>query len=158
MKIYDPAQKGFGFQGDVIFAALPDSTKISKDLAIRQSQKGYIELSEGEGAGHFHGIYPQPVHFRPDDIPAGAITTDNLAIGTAKLYSDDSLLNSLGWIEDKSLVIGFLAVENGPVVIQHTLRNGSKTGEHDDLVLLPGLYYVGNQREMDANEIRRVQD
>ncbi len=157
MKIYDPAKKGFGFQGDVIFAALPDTTKINKGTKIRQSDKGYIELSEGEGTGHFHGIYPQPVHFRPDDIPSGTVNAA-VVIGKGCLYEDLDTLHKLSWIEDKSLAVGFLIVEDGSVVIQHTLRNGIKTGEHDDLMLLPGIYYVGNQREMDAEHIRGVQD
>ena len=138
---------GQAFQGDVVFFALPKQFKLIKPKPIGE-QGGRINFAEGEGSGHIHCIWTTPTYFRPDDMPV----SQTPVMGKATLHRDDRLLEHL--LQQKilltdRLVIGFLEIRHGPVVIQHTGRNGEMTGEHDNLILYPWLYYVGMQQEFD---------
>lgn len=74
-------------------------------------------------------------------------------IHSTALYRDDVLVRRLvddGHLTDGSLCVGFLAVEDEPVLLRHQ--------EHDAVRIPPGLYYVGRQREFWKDAARQVAD
>ena len=94
-----------------------------------------------------------------DDAMAAALEADfkpvaATAQGTAALYRDANTINRLimqfDYLTTADLAIGLLVVEGAPMVLRHQ--------EHDPIRIPPGSYYVGRQREINAGEIRRVQD
>lgn len=70
--------------------------------------------------------------------------------GTATLYADMPLAQSLKWLLRTDLMIGFLKVEGGPVNLKHP--------EHDTIKLPAGTYYIGRQVESAGAEERQVAD
>jgi hypothetical protein len=89
--------------------------------------------------------------FRDDGLARAADVQRQSA--PAALYRDSDLARSLvehGFLTESSLCVGFLVVEEAPVLLRHQ--------EHDAVRIPPGLYYVGSQREFHAGEARRVGD
>lgn len=160
MKYYDKT-KGDCLQGDVILFPLPDGLVVSSD-ALQQTtdNNGAINLLEGELTGHFHRIIMGPPSMFYNDgagasvPPASADPVAPLTLnGVARLYRDGGLtrrLISLGELSTDALCIGYLIVADAPVELKHD--------EHDSIMLPPGSYYVGRQREWTADQERKVED
>lgn len=144
-------------QGDLCITELTadEAAKLTGTIA-KAPQRGSIRLLEGEVTGHHHEI----VMDRPVDEPnAEAIAATAIALakakaaasrGTATLYSDLPLAQSLKWLWRTDLMIGFLKIEGGPVSLKHP--------EHNTIKLPAGTYYVGRQVESAGAEERQVQD
>jgi hypothetical protein len=144
--------KGDAMQGDVILFRVPDGIKIATTDEIAARDNGLV-LAEGEVTGHHHVIkmVPQPVLFH-DEALARELTASQ-TVGTAKLYRDATAVRALVRADELTtdrLAIGFLIVEDASVALSHD--------EHDTIIVPPGRYYVGGQREWDAAEERRVRD
>ena len=136
-------------QGDVLLFRLPDGYIPARDAEIEPRDSRLI-LAEGEATGHHHAIWMQPQMFRDDALAHAA---PDVIVGVAQMFRDDALVGRLergGHITTRSLAIGLLTVERGPVVLRHQ--------EHDAIRIPPGDYYVGRQQEFNAGEVRRVQD
>lgn len=159
MKIldYDPA-KGGAMQGDLcIWPLSAEEAGRLKGRAIKEPARGSIRLLEGEVTGHHHEIVlDRDGDDSVGDADAEAVAIAALAIakarsaalrGTATLYHDDALAGTLGWLQRRDLIIGFLVVSNGPVILRHP--------EHDAIRLPAGTYYVGRQIE-SAGAVERV--
>jgi hypothetical protein len=150
---WDP-DEGDLCQGDVLLFRLP------KDIApartdIVQPRDGKLILAEGELAGHHHAIWFNPPMFRDDGLARAmeAHSQPTVTSALAALYRDDGLVRRLvddGLLTEGSLCVGFLVVEDAPVLLRHQ--------EHDAVRIPPGLYYVGRQREFGAGEAHRVSD
>jgi hypothetical protein len=155
--IWNPTE-GDALQGDVCLFAIPVNIKIDKSEEI-EPRDGRLILAEGEVTGHHHAIglakyLPQATQFH-DAAQARALTKvdKKQKVGTAKMYRAASTIQALqraGQLTTTALAIGVLVVENGPVNLAHD--------EHDTITIPPGSYYVGNQREWDAAEERRIAD
>jgi len=120
-----------------------------------QPRDGKLILAEGELTGHHHAIWFHPPMFRDDGLARAMEAQSQPAVRSAPaaLYRDDGLVRGLvgdGLLTDGSLCIGFLVVEDAPVLLRHQ--------EHDAVRIPPGHYYVGRQREFHAGEARRVAD
>lgn len=148
-------------QGDLCLTALTadEAVKFSGTIA-KAAKRGSIRLLEGEVTGHHHEIVMDRPADVQDEANAEAIAVTALAIakaqaavsmgGTATLYADMPLAQSLKWLLRTDLMIGFLVVEGGPVNLIHP--------EHDSIKLPAGTYYVGRQVESAGAEERQVQD
>lgn len=157
---WDPSS-GDLCQGDVLVFRLPDGMAPSKEQPI-PARGHQLILAEGEVTGHHHAIWMHPLMFRDDGLargleadfkPAVKSGADSCVTGVAAMYADDGLTRSLlgdGHISTDTLVIGYLTVENAPVVLRHQ--------EHDAIRIPAGVYYVGRQRENHAGLERRVAD
>lgn len=161
--LWNPAD-GDALQGDVCLFRIPDGIGLDKSEAI-EPRDGRLILAEGEVTGHHHAIglgkyLPQPTQFH-DAAQARAtpakdwVTKARKAAkaGTARLYrgiGTIAKLRSAGELTTDTLAIGLLVVEGGNVNLGHD--------EHDTITIPPGAYYVGNQREWDAAEERRIAD
>lgn len=153
---------GDALQGDVCLFAIPPDIEIDMDEEI-EPRNGLLILAEGEVTGHHHAIglakyTPQPTHFH-DSAQARANTSappqNPLAptIGTAKLYRARKAIRALeraGYLTTTALAIGVLVVARERVNLGHE--------EHDTYSIPPGNHYVGNQREWDEAQERRLAD
>lgn len=153
MKIatWDP-NKGDCYQGDICLFRIPDSIKIDKSVEINKKDNRLI-LAEGEVTGHHHSIWLryEPAMFRDDAIAREMMTMESNAV--ASLFSDPKAIANLvkaGELTSAELAIGILSVEGGTMLLTHN--------EHDAIRIPPGNYYVGNQREWDAAQARKVAD
>ena len=154
MKAHDwNPDEGDALQGDVILFRVPDEIKIDTldEIAPRENK---LILAEGEITGHHHAITlerrPTITRAETDAMLAKALRKK---VGIARLYRDPAAIESLvrgGCLTHGRLAIGFLVVENAPMVLRHD--------EHDAIRIPPGRYYVGGQQEWDAGEARRVAD
>jgi hypothetical protein len=153
--IWDPA-KGDALQGDVCLFRVPDGISIDASNEIKP-RDGRLVLAEGEVTGHHHAIglgkyLPQAAQFH-DAALARTLNAPVAKVGTAKMYRAEkaiAVLQRAGELTTTGLAIGVLVVEGGPVDLSHD--------EHDTITIPPGTYYVGNQREWDAAEERRIAD
>lgn len=173
---FDSSKRG-AFQGDLVIFRLSEAeAQQLNGRVIKHSESGDIRLLEGEMTGHHHTILsrtmnPQPVMFRDDALAAQLMSTDRISSGlagnrgegfvdgaagflgsrgTAVLFDDRDLALSLTWLRRSDLTIGFLRVEDGPVLLSHP--------EHDAIRLPAGTYYVGRQVESAGAEERVVAD
>lgn len=146
-------------QGDVILFALPSNFTFSKKIEIDPSKsRGTLILAEGEISGHHHEIslgikIPQPTSFRDDAMARDIEVTNPVPAMKARMFTDADAVNKLvqqGHLSTNTLAVGFLEIEGGDAILEHP--------EHDSWRIPPGSYYVGNQREFDAEAERRVQD
>lgn len=145
--------KGLACQGDIVLMPIPDEIAIDTSAEIAP-RDGRLILAEGEVTGHHHAIgigkYSGAVtEFRDDGLARALETTT----ATARMYRAPKAVAALvraKLLTTDSLAIGFLVVEGGPMTLRHE--------EHDAIRIPPGRYYVGGQREMDADAERRVQD
>ena len=152
------------FQGDVSIVPVPAKFNLSKAQEI-DPKGAMLILAEGEGFGNFHALVldrPAQKFDAVEDLMADALA-GKIAIPTARLFQDDALLNlmiSKGPLTEnaRSLSVGFLSVENGPMVIQHIKADGTPTGEHAGIRIPQGMYWVGRQIESAGAELRRVVD
>jgi hypothetical protein len=169
---WNPGDGDFA-QGDVLIFRLPDGLAPSRSQPIA-ARDGKLILAEGEATGHHHAIWFNPPMFRDDGLArsleagmvgradhARAPATDAAYRAAAEvpqsesatLYRDDIMTENLvlgGYLTTDELVIGYLIVDGDPVMLRHQ--------EHDTVSIPPGNYYIGRQREMNAGEVRRVQD
>lgn len=152
-KLWNPA-KGDACQGDVILFRVPDGITVKTTDEIPARDIGLV-LAEGEATGHYHAIkmVPQPAMFHDEALARGLMQATAAPTGTAKLYRDPGAVAALVKAKELTtdrLAIGFLIVEHAPVALSHD--------EHDTILIPPGTYYVGGQREWDAAAERRVRD
>lgn len=147
--------EGSPVQGDLRLERLTDdeAKHLSRDRVIKRSETGQLRLLEGEVSGHHHTIIGKytldgAARFR-DDGMARAAEASTLT-GSAVLYEDASLGAKLSWLLRTDLMIGFLAIEGGPVDLAHP--------EHDTIRLPAGVYYIGRQVESAGAEERVVAD
>jgi hypothetical protein len=152
--IWDPA-KGDALQGDVCLFRIPAGMAVDTTEEI-EPRGGRLILAEGEVTGHHHAIglgkyLPQPAQFH--DAGMARELDAKVQAGTAKMYQAKPTVTALvraGELTTDRLAIGVLVVEGAPVSLTHD--------EHDAITIPPGAYYVGNQREWDAAEERRIAD
>lgn len=142
-------------QGDVVLMPLPKGYVVSKAREIKRGKDGTIVLAEGEVTGHHHVIgLIKPNYLHDSAIALSAPPAEAKAADAgAALYEDSALTSKLvgaGILSTPGLAIGFLIIEHGPVSLNHQ--------EHDTIILPPGEYYVGRQREFNSGEERRVSD
>jgi hypothetical protein len=142
---------GLAFQGDIAFIPLPDGYTPKTNDEVPPID-GRLIIQEGEASGHHHAIkLPQPTMFRDDALARGMAVAESLP--TVRMFRDNSLAQRLvrdGYLTRADLCIGFLVVENGPVVVAHE--------EHDGIRFHPGVYYCGRQIESAGAEERVVID
>jgi hypothetical protein len=156
-RVYWNPDDGDALQGDVCLFRVPSALKLSTTDEIAP-RDGRLILAEGEVTGHHHAIglrMPQPAMLHDDALARATISkvTKKATIVSAKMYRDPAAVHVLqraGELTDAGLCIGFLIVEGAPVALDHD--------EHDTIVVPPGRYYVGGQREMDADQERMVAD
>lgn len=141
-------------QGDIVLMPLPQGHSIDRSREIKRGADGSIVLAEGEVTGHHHVIgMIQPAYLHDGALARSMPAATKIQDAVAALYEDGALVSRLvgdGVLTTPNLAIGFLTVEHGPVSLNHQ--------EHDTIILPPGSYYVGRQREFNAGEERRVSD
>lgn len=153
-KIWDP-KSGLLVQGDICFMALPQKFTFDKSMPV-DPEGGTLIIARGEVTGHHHGIpiTTAPVAFRDDGLARAAETAAAAPPQMkAALYKDSDAIKKLqneGLLTTDRLAIGILEIEGDFATLYHD--------EHDPVKIPPGKYYVGNQREFDAAEERRVAD
>ena len=154
MEVFDPKPNHIACQGDVVLMPLPKGYEINKARSIKRGADGSIVLAEGEVTGHHHVIGLIKPNYLHDGALAYSVPVAGKAVdAVVTLYEDDVLTHKLvaaGILSTPGLAIGFLVIEHGPVSLNHQ--------EHDTIIMPPGSYYVGRQREFNAGEERRVQD
>lgn len=152
-KVWNP-NEGDCLQGDVILFKVPSDLVIDRSMEIEPRQNGQLVLAEGEITGHHHAIWlREPVMFRDDALARDVATVAPPVAASAKMWKDDKAVQELvnrGELTIPRLAIGFLEVTGDFMTLRHD--------EHQAIKIPPGLYYVGNQREFDAAEERRVRD
>lgn len=149
-RIYDP-KDGQAFQGDLMIMPLPAEICITSNDEIPM-RDGFLVLAEGELTGHHHGIFLIP-RFRDDAQARSLSSVSPVKIGSAHLYRDPEALSALvkaRVLTTDALCLGFLRVEEGCPPVTHD--------EHDAIQLPPGEYYIGAKRELNAGDVRKVQD
>jgi hypothetical protein len=153
MKIIDwNPDKGDCYQGDICLFRIPKNIKVNKSAEINKRDNRLI-LAEGEVTGHHHSIWLryEPTMFRDDGLAKAMMTMDSNAV--ASLFSDPDAISKLvqaGELTGPDLAIGILSIEGGSMLLEHN--------EHDAIRIPPGNYYVGNQREWDSAQARKVLD
>lgn len=147
------------YLGHAVFKGRFDGRPNGSDL---KRGDGAIRLLEGEATGHHHEIVfgsKRLARFRDDGLASALMAAAPVAVGSARLVKDDSLLGSLieggfaspDWPNRlRDLHIGFLVVDDGPVDLIHP--------EHDTWRLPEGVYFVGRQVESAGAEEMAVQD
>lgn len=142
---YSPAE-GQAFQGDVSIVPVPHGWAPARTDEVKPID-GRLILQEGEVTGHHHAV-----GFRDDALARDMAVA--AALPTARLFRDPGLAARMaageGPLTRSDLVVGFLVVENGPVVVSHE--------EHDGIRLPAGIYCIGRQVESAGAEERRVAD
>jgi hypothetical protein len=155
---YDPTQ-GLARQGDVIIMPLPADLTVDRTAAqIQPRSDGNLVLAQGELTGHHHSILVHmfsPLQFRDDGMTQAAEAKFAAAGngGVAQLFKSPSLERKLfdcGILTENAEVVGFLTVDDVPVVLRHQ--------EHTAIEIPPGEYYVGRQKSIQRDEIVRVAD
>jgi hypothetical protein len=152
-------------QGDVLLFRLPEGLTPARTDNI-PAREGRLILAEGERAGHHHAIWVSPPMFRDDGLARAVAPRPHIEQpeteaerepttkpSSTALYQDNNLLRRLvddGLLTEGSLCVGFLVVEDAPVLLRHH--------EHDAIRIPAGFYYIGRQREFHAGEARRVID
>lgn len=166
MKTYDPNLPGIAAQGDLNIMVLPKGYTIDKSDEIKAA-KGRITLVEGEATGHSHSILGQafnPPMFRDDAMAHGLMTgfkPAQIKQGTAHLYRDTALTTKLvrdGHLLREDPIIGFLTVEDAPIIVHHADEQGNETGEHESWRLPINEYVIWRQQEGDEEDRRMVND
>ena len=150
MKTYDPNLPGIAAQGDLNIIVLPKGYTIDKSDEIKAA-KGRITLVEGEATGHSHSIHGLMTGFKPAQIKQG----------TAHLYRDTALTTKLvrdGHLLREDPIIGFLTVEDAPIIVHHADEQGNETGEHESWRLPINEYVIWRQQEGDEEDRRMVND
>ena len=154
MEYFEIKPNHIACQGDVVLMPLPKGYAVNKAREIKRGKDGTIVLAEGEVTGHHHVIgLIQPAFLHDGAIAHSVKAESKTPDAVAALYDDGALTSKLvgaGILSTPNLAIGFLIIEHGPVSLNHQ--------EHDAIILPPGEYYVGRQREFNAGEERRVSD
>lgn len=154
MEYFDPKPNHIACQGDVVLMPLPKGYAVNKTREIKRGKDGTIILAEGEVTGHHHVIgLIKPAYLHDTAAVRSMPVADKAADAIAALYDDGALTGRLvgaGILTTPNLAIGYLVIEHGPVSLNHQ--------EHDTIILPPGEYYVGRQREFNAGEERKVAD
>lgn len=153
MQYFEAKPNHVACQGDVVLMPLPKGYEVSKAREIKRGADGSIILAEGEVTGHHHVIGLIKPTYLHDDAIAHSIPAVKALDAVATLYEDGALTQKLvgaGILSTPGLTIGFLVIENGPVSLNHQ--------EHDTIIMPPGSYYIGRQREFNSGEERRVSD
>lgn len=154
MEVFEPKPNHVACQGDVVLMPLPKGYAVDKAREIKRGSDGTIVLAEGEVTGHHHVIgLIQPAYLHDGALARSVPVADKAADAVATLYEDGALTNKLvgaGVLSTPNLAIGFLIIEHGPVSLNHQ--------EHDTIILQPGEYYVGRQREWNAGAERQIAD